>query len=97
MERRKHNALCWTAPQTLNTGDSVLNMAAVRANAGLQAAATRWSAGSRPAERTVGLVTAHSKIAGRLHGKQGVTARSIQRSRYRIDCAFYHNNIKGKQ
>ena len=81
---RRHRALWRVAPPPLLVKGSAPNTAAVKLNAGSQAAQTRWSAGSRPAERTVGWGTAHSQIAGLQHTRKMATAGSTPRSRQSI-------------
>ena len=65
------------APPPLLARVSVPSTAVVKRNAGSQAAPARWSAGSRLARRTVGLVTVHSKNARRLQIGQVETVPSI--------------------
>ena len=78
---RRHRALWQAAPPPLNARVSAPNTAVVLLNAGSQAAPTQWSAGSRPAQHTVGRVTVPSQNAGRLQSGKMATARSIPRSR----------------
>ena len=69
------------APPLLPPGVSAPSTVAVQANVGSQAAPTRWSAGSRPARRTVGRVTAHFQIAGQLQTRLVATVPSIPASK----------------
>ena len=96
VERRRHRALYRAAPPPLHARASVANMVVVLLNVGLQAAPTQWSAGSRPAQRTVGLVTVHCQNAGRLQPRKVGTALSIPRNRTRSYSSTFigYTNLK---
>ena len=77
---RRSRAPWRAAPPPLPPEASARNMAVVQVNAGSQAAPTSWSAGSRPAGRTVERVTAQFQIAGQLQASLVATVSSIPAS-----------------